>query len=238
MSDSVEPDRKIAAESSTGSAPASNAQDPDDIPLEETDTTDIGDRSGAKKFEGAEHRTIGDNVKLFDIRGNRVPDTSTYILRTIERLFGASKNPVTFGEVISMAGDFYTNRKPDSYNYAPISGAFDMDPNGTPEARFNDMIAAMWDNDYLYLGPLKDALDQEKSVLNDEMVPDGGNEAKLYHEGDGMRGDIYYTAITEKGYPKMAWLNADHFVSFGRYVYSTKLTYVSDRVMMHSNATK
>lgn len=76
--------------------------DPDDVPLDETGNTQVGIRSGSQKFEGSEHRAIGDNANLWfmvDGQPTAVPSTNI-VLKTIS---GAD---LTYGRTISMAGDF------------------------------------------------------------------------------------------------------------------------------------
>lgn len=64
-----------------------------------------------------------------------------------------------------------------------------------------------------YVKALKEALDQEKLVVDAKKGADGGGEAKAYHSGQGMTGDVRFTTMTGGRYPRMAYQNADHFVS-------------------------
>lgn len=188
---------------------------------DESNTDDAGDdpfadtSAGVIKFEGAEHRSIGDSCYLSLQDGKKV-DAGTFVIQQI----GLFRVDLTFGRVISMAGDFYTNRTPiiqrkllpDTYDYTPISGAYTNLPKDTAYSRFADMVEAIKTNDWNYVKPVKDALDKEKDVVDQGMGADGGSAARVYHKGEGMDGDKTFTAMTSLAYPKISWLNADHFV--------------------------
>jgi hypothetical protein len=184
---------------------------PDDVPLDDDPNAALIPE-GASKFEGAEHRAIGDAVVLKDVNGNNV-DTPNYTL------FSKSSINMTFGRIISLAGDFYTNRTDDGWfvtDYAPICGAYYNHPGETPEFRFNDMVTAMTTDWKSYLKPIANKLDEEKAVVDKSLSanPDGGNIARIYHVDPTIQGEekVFRHESGEK-YSIMAGQNADHFVS-------------------------
>jgi hypothetical protein len=191
---------------SYGDSPIS--ANPDDVPLDDDSTTNIIP-AGATKFEGAEHRAIGDAVKLSDINGNALP--STYVLQPIGSI------TLTFGRIISLAGDFYTNRTNIgwTYNdYAPICGAYFNPPPGSPEDRFRDMVQALTTDAAGYLKSVAEKLDQEKVEVDQNKGADGGNAAKTYHTDQIIvQEEDFFLKKTRVVYAIIAWQNADHFVS-------------------------
>lgn len=188
---------------------ANNLDNPDDVPLEENPK--VNELPGNVKFEGSEHRAIGDAVKLFDVNGKEL-DTLTYVVQTI------NGTDLTLGRIISLAGDFYSNRNPTSLGgwtaeYAPICGAYYSPPPGTPQDRFGDMVSAMLFDDFKYMSDLKGALDMEKKEIDNNLQgSDGGGTARTFHDAKNTHGDAWFTAATKLAYPKIAWQNADHFV--------------------------
>lgn len=204
--------------------------DDDDRPLD--DDPLLQNVPKVVKFEGAEHRAIGDNLKLSTgISALPLVDSKDYNLTTITAAATAG-GPMQFGEVISLAGDFYTNRTPVTglkdfiYGYAPIGGAYypygtignsDKEKQtDTAEARFMNMVEAIRTDDYKYLKTIRDALNLEKTEIDTKMTPDRGNEAKIYHEQKDMHGDVWFLLATSTAYAKIAWQNADHFVRVQR----------------------
>lgn len=189
-----------------------SSANPDDEPLEEDPKVD--EVPGNVKFEGSEHRAIGDAVKLYDINGKEL-DAATYIVQTITR----NGTDLTLGRVISLAGDFYSNRNPTGLHgwtaeYAPICGAYYDSPIKTPEGRFSDMVSAMLLDDFNYMNDIKGALDLEKQEIDNSLKgTDGGSTARTFHDAKNTHGDAWFTAATSLAYPKISWQNADHFVS-------------------------
>ncbi|KAI8243863.1 hypothetical protein K4K55_006983 [Colletotrichum sp. SAR 10_96] len=74
------------------------------------------------KLEGAEHRATAQNIKMRDIHGRILPHDD--LLATVSGV------NLTFGHIVALAGDFYTNREGRA-KYFPIADSDDFVSKGT-----------------------------------------------------------------------------------------------------------
>jgi hypothetical protein len=73
---------------------------------------------------------------------------------------------LTFGRIIALAGDFYTN--PDR---TPICGAFYNHPNENSETRFLSMVDSLEEDRDLHVQKVCDVLDKEVKAAKAAMDP-------------------------------------------------------------------
>lgn len=77
---------------------------------------------------------------------------------------------LTFGRIIALAGDFYTNREHKSFldvagDYPPICGAFFQSPL-KPTKRFENAVNSLLKDEDGFLIEITNLLDQEHHVVN------------------------------------------------------------------------
>ena len=95
---------------------------------------------------------------------------STYKLAHV--LTGGKSIPLEFGRIISLAGDFFTNREPTGVpnhsNYPPICGAL-FPSRYTAKERFKNAVDSLrFDQDHT-LVKLTDVLESEHNAVNETL---------------------------------------------------------------------
>lgn len=78
--------------------------------------------------------------------------------------------PLTFGRIIALAGDFYTNREPTKgpdieLDYAPICGAL-RNSNTPPLKRFENAVNSLIQDRDGYLAHITKVLDHEQRTVS------------------------------------------------------------------------
>lgn len=78
--------------------------------------------------------------------------------------------PLTFGRIIALAGDFYTNRELSkgsdiAIDYAPICGALQKS-NTPPLKRFENAVTSLVNDRDGYLGKITKLLDHEHRTVD------------------------------------------------------------------------
>lgn len=150
---------------------------------------------GPAKFEGAEHQSVADGIKLYDVNGNALA-ASKHIISTAKNV------ELRFGRLISLAGDFFTNRQPGTpTDYAPICGAFFNVPTdkASIEQRFMNMVTSLENDINGCLKLIVDVLDRETRATR-QSLESGGQVARSYHQHDcGMPDDADFVKATGGG---------------------------------------
>lgn len=77
---------------------------------------------------------------------------------------------LTFGRIIALAGDFYTNREHKSLtnvggDYPPICGAFYQSPLN-PTKRFQNAVNSLLNDEDEYLSKITELLNQEHNTVS------------------------------------------------------------------------
>ncbi|KAL1860897.1 hypothetical protein Plec18170_001411 [Paecilomyces lecythidis] len=187
-------------------------------------------------LEAAEHQATAEDLKLRQT--NDVLTAPTEPLVYVETREN-EKIPLTFGRIIALAGDFYTNREPTKgsdieLDYAPICGAL-RKSNTPPLKRFENAVNSLIQDRDGYLAHITKLLDHENRTV-DHARELGKSVSKTYHEGGiedhfdpdncKLPGDTEYfdalkrtrEILRHPGYNLMlsmyAWLaftNVDHF---------------------------
>ncbi|KAJ5203822.1 uncharacterized protein N7498_004701 [Penicillium cinerascens] len=133
-------------------------------------------------LEAAEHQATAEDLKI-----RQTNDVLTAPTEELIHVFKEDRKiPLTFGRIIALAGDFYTNREPTKgsdigLNYAPICGALQKS-NTTPLKRFENAVNSLLQDRDGYLSAIMDLLDHEHRTI-DHARDLGKSISKTYHEG-------------------------------------------------------
>ncbi|KAH0168739.1 hypothetical protein KCU67_g3353, partial [Aureobasidium melanogenum] len=186
----------------------------DDLPLYEPPLTHID------KLEAGEHKLTAEALKLRDVHGQILKATEVE-LATIK---GSTR--LYFGDIIALAGDFFTNLEPGR-GYFPICGAPGFGESGeTSESqRFNNAVTSLIEDTDGFLGGLMELLQREHRAVESTRSRDE-SVARAYHTHDthdacGIPTDEEWAkktgSLTKPKttmfylYAYIAFTNADHF---------------------------
>ncbi|KAI8286801.1 hypothetical protein K4K56_008551 [Colletotrichum sp. SAR 10_98] len=115
------------------------------------------------KLEGAEHRATAQNIKMRDIHGRILPHDD--LLATVSGV------NLTFGHIVALAGDFYTNREGRA-KYFPIADSDDFVSKGTKSKmttagkRFDNAVNSLINDTDGYLQKIQKLLDSEHDTVD------------------------------------------------------------------------
>ncbi|KAG9758020.1 hypothetical protein KCU73_g4112, partial [Aureobasidium melanogenum] len=186
-----------------------------DLPKYEPPTTHLD------YLEAGEHKLTAEALRLRDIHGQILKATDVE-LATIK---GSVK--LQFGDIIALAGDFYTNLEPGR-GYFPICGAPGFGKSGeTNESqRFINAVTSLIEDTDGFLGDLMKLLQQEHQAVENTRSKDE-SVARAYHTHDShdacgiptdeewakKTGGLIFGRKTEMCYlyAYIAFTNADHF---------------------------
>lgn len=119
----------------------------------------------------AEHDATAENLKVRLANGVLLAPTEPLVSLTISQ--DEQQVPLTFGRIIALAGDFYTNREPKQrsrvgLDYGPICGALRVPgtPDTAPLKRFENAVDSLRFNLDGYLPRITELLDHEHRTVD------------------------------------------------------------------------
>ncbi|KAJ9299455.1 hypothetical protein DTO271G3_3077 [Paecilomyces variotii] len=139
--------------------------------------------SGWCALEAAEHQATAEDLKIRQTNDVLTAPTEPLVfVETREKQL----IPLTFGRIIALAGDFYTNREPTKgsdieLDYAPICGAL-RNSNTPPLKRFENAVNSLIQDRDGYLAHITKLLDHEHRTVSHAREL-GKSVSKTYHEG-------------------------------------------------------
>ncbi|KAJ5972115.1 uncharacterized protein N7479_002033 [Penicillium vulpinum] len=134
-------------------------------------------------LEAAEHQATAEDLKIRQTNDVLTAPTEPVVFVDTKK---NERIPLTFGRIIALAGDFYTNREPTKgseigLDYAPICGALQKSKSA-PLKRFENAVNSLLQDRDGYLAQITKLLDHEHRTVGHAREL-GKSVSKTYHEG-------------------------------------------------------